>query len=342
MHAALIAGSLAVLTAAPLADAAPAAYHPDHPDTRRLASAEAAAANLTVYRITPQNYTGVTNMDTGDAYGDVFFGLYEFLIPIMCADPKMSPSQTQCRNVPILSIPDFNVYQQSVLEVDSRFGEYNMCNPNPDSGVFECVSPSQEMGGGTIPGCPGARSYEGMCYPGAAAAVQTNSTAASCCAFVKEHHGMIWNYFPNNQTCHLITPTQHMQPTPCSGGFGYLPPPNQPQPQQQCWYNNSAWVQEFASVCSRDNCTCDVISKAAVGKEYLAQTMGGGSSFSPKCMEAVEQKCGRLKANQKACSLCVELSAKPLMASHTCSQQGLGMASESSNHLPPPPPHAFF
>jgi hypothetical protein len=27
-----------------------------------------------VYRITPQNYTGVRNMDTGDAAGDVFFG----------------------------------------------------------------------------------------------------------------------------------------------------------------------------------------------------------------------------------------------------------------------------
>ena len=153
---------------------------------------------------------------------------------------------------------------------------------------------------------------------------------------------MIWNYFPNNQTCNVITPsaTQHMQPTPCDGGLGYQPPPNQPQQQMPCWYNNSAWVEEFGSVCSRDNCTCDVISKGAVGKELLAQTMGGGSSFSPKCMEAVEQKCGRLKANQKACSLCVELSAKPLMASHTCSQQGLGMASESPATISPTIPPA--
>jgi hypothetical protein len=38
------------------------------------AAALTSTQNLTVYRITPQNYTGVRNMDTGDAAGDVFFG----------------------------------------------------------------------------------------------------------------------------------------------------------------------------------------------------------------------------------------------------------------------------
>ena len=31
--------------------------------------------NLTVYRITPQNYTGVENMNTGDAAGDAFVAI---------------------------------------------------------------------------------------------------------------------------------------------------------------------------------------------------------------------------------------------------------------------------
>ena len=31
--------------------------------------------NVTVYRTTPINYTGVANMDTGDSGGDAMFGL---------------------------------------------------------------------------------------------------------------------------------------------------------------------------------------------------------------------------------------------------------------------------
>ena len=41
-----------------------------------------------------------------------------------------------CANVPILSIPNFNLYQQFILEVDSRMGQYSECNPNPQTGVF--------------------------------------------------------------------------------------------------------------------------------------------------------------------------------------------------------------
>ena len=43
-----------------------------------------------------------------------------------------------CANVPILSIPNFNLYQQFILEVDSRMGQYSECNPNPQTGVFAC------------------------------------------------------------------------------------------------------------------------------------------------------------------------------------------------------------
>jgi hypothetical protein len=45
-----------------------------------------------------------------------------------------------CANVPILSIPNFNVYQQSRMTVDTRFGEYNECNPDPSSGIFKCAT----------------------------------------------------------------------------------------------------------------------------------------------------------------------------------------------------------
>ena len=53
-----------------------------------LPASGAAAVNLTVYRITPRNYTGVSNLDTGDAAGDAFFGLYEKSAPVVCRDAK--------------------------------------------------------------------------------------------------------------------------------------------------------------------------------------------------------------------------------------------------------------
>jgi len=51
-------------------------------------AAAASTVNLTVYRITPRNYTGVSNLDTGDAAGDAFFGLYEKSAPVVCRDAK--------------------------------------------------------------------------------------------------------------------------------------------------------------------------------------------------------------------------------------------------------------
>jgi hypothetical protein len=50
-----------------------------------------ASLNLTVYRITPRNYTGLTNFDSGDAAGDAYFGLYEFALPVIC-DPASPDS----------------------------------------------------------------------------------------------------------------------------------------------------------------------------------------------------------------------------------------------------------
>eukprot|EP00239_Pterosperma_sp_CCMP1384_P009325 CAMPEP_0197860926 /NCGR_PEP_ID=MMETSP1438-20131217/36626_1 /TAXON_ID=1461541 /ORGANISM="Pterosperma sp., Strain CCMP1384" /LENGTH=485 /DNA_ID=CAMNT_0043477941 /DNA_START=92 /DNA_END=1549 /DNA_ORIENTATION=+ len=95
--------------------------------------------NVTVYRITPLNYTGMTNMDTGDAAGDAFFGLYELTFPILCADPALK-QLINCENVPILNIPGYNVYTEFLLEAVDRFGEYMECNPNPNTGIFACAN----------------------------------------------------------------------------------------------------------------------------------------------------------------------------------------------------------
>ena len=41
-------------------------------------------ANITVYRVSPSNYTGLTNMNSGDAGGDIAFGLWSLMFPMMC------------------------------------------------------------------------------------------------------------------------------------------------------------------------------------------------------------------------------------------------------------------
>merc|ERR1719272_627756 len=100
---------------------------------------------MTVYRITPRNYTGLTNLDSGDAHGDVFFGIYELAIPELCRGSQ-ARGLPQCQNIPILSIPNFNVYEQFTVEYDTRFGHYNECNPDPVTGIFRCVPQRSSRG----------------------------------------------------------------------------------------------------------------------------------------------------------------------------------------------------
>lgn len=117
---------------------------------------------LTVYRITPRNYSGVTNMDTGDSGGDVFFGLYELSFPLLCSDPHFRQG-IGCINAPILSIPGFNVYTKNVIEADSRFGDYSQCNPDPASGIFYCAHFHHSACWTDIPKYKSA--FSGVCDP---------------------------------------------------------------------------------------------------------------------------------------------------------------------------------
>ncbi|KAH8048473.1 phospholipid methyltransferase [Aureococcus anophagefferens] len=93
--------------------------------------AEAKVVRETLYRITPRNYTGVTDLDTGDAAGDAHFGLYEKSAPVVC-DAKLNPRHAEnilCENDALLQIPGFNVYIAVEVEMDDRYGDYAECNP---------------------------------------------------------------------------------------------------------------------------------------------------------------------------------------------------------------------
>ena len=60
----------------------------------------------------------------------------ELTFPFWCPE---NPNWLNCKNVPILNIPGFNIYEEHVIEQDERFGAYSLCNPDPDTGVFSCV-----------------------------------------------------------------------------------------------------------------------------------------------------------------------------------------------------------
>jgi hypothetical protein len=58
-----------------------------------IAPAPRTTQNLTVYRVTPHNYSGLANMNSGDAAGDAYFALYELTFPLYC---KQMPNDSSC------------------------------------------------------------------------------------------------------------------------------------------------------------------------------------------------------------------------------------------------------
>jgi len=77
--------------------------------------------NVTLYRLTPRGIGGLTNKNSGDAFGDEFFGVRGVALPMIC---RTQPYYQGC----FLNLPD-NVYVAYTVEVDGRWGVYQECNP---------------------------------------------------------------------------------------------------------------------------------------------------------------------------------------------------------------------
>lgn len=108
------------------------------------APATAGVVNLTLYRVTPRNYTGLDNLNTGDAAGDAYFGLYALNTPLLCKPGKGAFGIT-CKSKGITHIPGFNVYSEYIVEADDRFGPYAECNPDPENGEkYACAHWDQQ------------------------------------------------------------------------------------------------------------------------------------------------------------------------------------------------------
>lgn len=85
------------------------------------------AKEITVYHVHAANVSNIPmNMDTGDAPGDLFFELDQFLLPLQCADPSYFYDKFECQNPEHLS--KGLVATEVHLEVDSRYTNYSGCN----------------------------------------------------------------------------------------------------------------------------------------------------------------------------------------------------------------------
>lgn len=82
------------------------------------------AMNITVYHVNPDTYPAApTNMNTADLRGDIFFDIRSICSPYECA---ADPDNHDCDN-PEVTSKDL-VITKLILEVDSRFGQYALCN----------------------------------------------------------------------------------------------------------------------------------------------------------------------------------------------------------------------
>eukprot|EP01065_Artemidia_motanka_P034293 TRINITY_DN4158_c0_g1_i1.p1 TRINITY_DN4158_c0_g1~~TRINITY_DN4158_c0_g1_i1.p1 ORF type:complete len:530 (+),score=122.62 TRINITY_DN4158_c0_g1_i1:55-1644(+) len=223
--------------------------------------------NVTVFRLTPINYTGVTNMDTADAPGDVMFGLNQLLLPVLCRD---SPSFLWCQNRQYLSGGSAKmVYTQFTVNAEPRFGDYAACNPNRDTGIFGCqhwgadpaVVPSQ---------CRADFAYEhNDCLNGTIYRTFAGGQGDCCDACREDAVKCRGWYLHANDTCNLLTdPIVTWQGAQADGvkckaaefdqGF-----------TEKCWYDHSEY-SAFADVCDRKQCSCPAVELLSLGVEYNA------------------------------------------------------------------------
>merc|ERR1711968_199606 len=78
--------------------------------------------NITMYRITPRNVTGLVNKNTADAPGDITFVISKKNITQQCLK---HPESLGCHT----DQEDKDMYGQFIVEVDGQWGPYQMCNP---------------------------------------------------------------------------------------------------------------------------------------------------------------------------------------------------------------------
>jgi hypothetical protein len=239
----------------------------------QLAAGQSDWINLTVYRTTPINYTGITNMDSGDAHGDAMFGLNQLLLPVIC--PHM-PTFTWCANMQYLSGGSAHmVYSEFVVSTKPHFGDYSACNPDPKTGIFACEHYDQPSNRTTPKQCQiGFEMYHSDCLNGTIYKYLPYADEGACCAACTAEGGKCdgWNMPDRDKPgCQLLTAPlfqwdngQHMSTCTAAQHYpGYKPDSN-------CWYNDNYYNSSFDGICDRKVCVCDAVENLAMGRELGA------------------------------------------------------------------------
>lgn len=262
--------------------------------TLGAAASSAAAADEwvkhTVYRTTPINYTGLTNMDSGDAHGDVYFGLAQLVLPPLC---DIDPGFLWCQNRKFLSDGAAHmVYTEFVVESRAAYGDYQPCNPDPTTGIFAC-----DMGGGGSAGPPpppqcNANGNQAYVEDGLNGTVYRTLQAdeGACCTACSGDGAKCKGWAmptPGSDECHLlmgplvqwddakkkhgVRSGEHEEG---GGGGGY---------SQSCWYADSDYntTAAFVAVCDKSKCSCEAIERLSLGRELSAMCWHHGPSPPP-------------------------------------------------------------
>jgi hypothetical protein len=245
------------------------------------------STTLTVYRVTPIDKEGLANMDSADAAGDVYFGLSQLLLPFACANNQ--GNSLWCANRKWLSGGNaWMVYRSFQVDVRLPIGEYARCNPDPQTGEFQCSSSGGGGGSALPPSCGSdydmhhSRYLNGTVY--ATLPLPANGSLSGCCAKCSSDGKQCagWQFGTMGEkhpaTCSFISATDgKLLNQPSSGsqiasvaktpGGGSMPL------RPRCWYDeNEAWDgrllnETFAPYCDRSQCQCDAMDKLSVGLE---------------------------------------------------------------------------
>lgn len=251
--------------------------------------------NFSTYRVTPITYPGVTNMDSGDAAGDVMFGLEQLLLPQLCLT---DPSFLWCENRKYLSGGSARmVYSEFVIATRDAYGEYQACNPcsgqapaHPSghgnhgfdvycppgvkNGTFVCQT---EDGGGAPPPeqCQsGFDVWHRDCLNGTVYKTITKlnpkTSEGDCCAACSADKDNCagWNMPKGDHgtTCQLMKEPLVMwedgqYDSSCKAA-------EVDHHSRNCWYDDEYYNSTFGEFCDRSKCTCDVLEKnMPIGRE---------------------------------------------------------------------------